>query len=71
MQMTQPYLPVHKKESGFFFKDLVKERARYNMYINAQKQWCSGAGTRRNAVPVNIFLPERRSGRNLLSQPER
>ena len=35
--MTQHYLPVHKKESGNFFKDLVQESARYNMYINAQK----------------------------------
>ena len=25
-------------------------------------QWCSGAGTHRNAVPVNILGPERRSG---------
>ena len=24
-------------------------------------QWCSGAGTRGNAVPVNIFARERRS----------
>ena len=35
--MTQHYLPVHKKESGNFFKDLVQESARYNMYINPQK----------------------------------
>ena len=36
--MTQHYLPVHKKESiRKFFKDLVQESARYNMYINAQK----------------------------------
>ena len=26
-------------------------------------QGCSGAGTRRNAVPANIFEPERRSGK--------
>ena len=38
---------------------------------NAINQWCSGAGMRRNAVPVNIFLPERHYGKNLLSQPER
>ena len=34
-------------------------------------QWCSGAGTRRNAVPANIFEQERHSGRCCLSQPER
>ena len=45
-------------------------RLAYRLKVS-HMQWCSGAGTRRNAVPVNIFLPEQRSGRNLLSQPER
>jgi len=30
-------------------------------------QGCSGAGTRRSAVPANIFQPERRSGKYCLS----
>ena len=34
-------------------------------------QWCSGAGTRRNVVPVNILEPERRSGNYSSSQTER
>ena len=34
-------------------------------------QWCSGAGTHRNAVPVNILGPERRSGSYPSSQAER
>jgi len=35
-------------------------------------QGCSsGAGTRRNAVPVNIFQPERRSGKESRHAPER
>jgi len=37
MQMTQHYLPVHKKESGNFSNIWYKISARYNMYINAQK----------------------------------
>ena len=38
--------------------------------IQEAKQGYSGAGTRRNAVPANIFEPERCSGK-YLSQPER
>jgi len=34
-------------------------------------QGCSGAETRRSAVPANIFEPERRSGKYCLSQAER
>jgi len=34
-------------------------------------QWCSGAGTHRNAVPVNILGPVRRSGSYPSSQAER
>jgi len=34
-------------------------------------QWCSGAGTHRNAVPVNILGPERRSGSYPSSQAKR
>jgi len=35
-----------------------------------REQGCSGARTRRNAVPANIFEPERRSGKYCLSHPE-
>ena len=35
------------------------------------QQWCSGAGTHRNAVPVNILGPEWRSGSYPSSQSER
>jgi len=34
-------------------------------------QGCSGAGTRRSAVPANIFEPEQRSGKYCLSEAER
>jgi len=34
-------------------------------------QWCSGAGTHRNAVPVNILGPVRRSDSYPSSQAER
>jgi len=37
----------------------------------AYSQGCSDAGTWRNAIPANIFEPERRSGKYCLSQPER
>jgi len=33
-------------------------------------QGCCGAGTRRSAVPANIFEPERRSGKYCLSEAE-
>ena len=33
-------------------------------------QGCSGAGTRRSAVPANIFEPERHSGKYCVSQAE-
>ena len=36
-----------------------------------RRQGCSGAGTRRNAVPVNIFQAERRSGKYSRGAPER
>jgi len=43
--------------------------------IRRHCQVCSGAGTRRSAVPANIFepvlRPERRSGKYCLSQAER
>ena len=35
------------------------------------RQGCSGAGTRRSAIPANIFEPERHSGKYCLSQVER
>jgi len=30
--------------------------------LTANNQWCSGTGTHRNVVPINILGPERRSG---------
>ena len=44
--MTQHYLPVHKKESEKFFKDLVQESARYNMYQCTEVQDNGGQQTR-------------------------
>ena len=46
--------------------DGVQQEVTYHV-----KQWCSGAGTHRNAVPVNILGPERRSGSYPSSQAER
>jgi len=40
-------------------------------HVIRHDQGCSGTGTRRNAVPANIFEPERRCGEYCLSQAER
>ena len=42
-----------------------------NKCFVTQHQWCSGAGTHRNAVPVNILGRERRSGSYLATKAER
>jgi len=39
--------------------------------IGEYRQWCSGAGTRGNAVPVNILARERRSHKSLSCKGER
>jgi len=42
-----------------------------NCSLTHYNQWCSGAGTRGNAVPINILVRERRSHKCLSCKWER